>query len=172
MICDFDKSKGAIAKPKSSIVTTLQQKINQISLVKNDDVTDSNIMDTVLRKNNFNTTVKLLNDDEMMMIETPINDDSIIKRSEQLPSVICQSENDLQISMTKILCENPEIPSSVPGNEVNMRKDSQVSSGSKIPVFNPSLRISKCSSWACGDISPSPEITDLTPGNFLAIRSF
>lgn len=140
------KSKGAISKQY------------------NDEITDSNIIETVLRKNNFNCTTKF--DDEI--VDVKFDDVVIIKRPE-LPAVICPI--DLQeISLTKNLIENfnDEIPETTTktGNEVNMRKDSQVSSGSKIPVFNPSLRISKCSSWACGDISPSPEITDLTPGKF------
>lgn len=149
MICDFvNKSKGAIAKQSPAIVVnSLQQKINQISI---DDVIDTNIMDTVLRKNNFNSSIVKIDD------VTELDFNSIIKRPE-LP-VICQQANNLN--------DENSIEPSLPGNEVNMRKDSQVSSGSKIPVFNPSLRISKCSSWACGDITPSPEITDLTPGNF------
>lgn len=101
------------------------------------------LTDDVLRKNNFNST----------------------KLEEEDGPVICQPSNALQFPVAVAAAAAAE--TQLPGNEVNMRKDSQVSSGSKIPVFNPSLRISKCSSWACGDISPSPEITDLTPGKFL-----
>lgn len=38
-------------------------------------------------------------------------------------------------------------------------------SNSRIPIFNPNLRILKCASWAGGDCQHSPEIQDLTPGN-------
>lgn len=37
-------------------------------------------------------------------------------------------------------------------------------SNSRIPIFNPNLRILKCASWAGGDCQHSPEIQDLTPG--------
>lgn len=39
-------------------------------------------------------------------------------------------------------------------------------SNSRIPIFNPNLRILKCASWAGGDCQHSPEIQDLTPGKF------
>ena len=41
---------------------------------------------------------------------------------------------------------------------------SAATSGSKIPIFNQSLRISKCASWAGGDCTNSPDMQDLTPG--------
>lgn len=186
MICDFVKSKGAISK--QSVVNSLQQKINEISITNE----NNHIADNVLIKNNFNSS-KI---DEILGLDVvdgggggdggggdggdgggggggggvDVNEASVIKIQNDLP-VICQSSNDLQFPMTTNLieniCDGNQQETTIPGIEVNMRKDSQVSSGSKIPVFNPSLRISKCSSWACGDISPSPEITDLTPGNLL-----
>lgn len=39
-------------------------------------------------------------------------------------------------------------------------------SNSRIPIFNPNLRILKCASWAGGDCQHSPEIQDLTPGEY------
>lgn len=44
------------------------------------------------------------------------------------------------------------------------KKEKDGSSSSRIPIFNPHLRISKCASWAGGECPHSPEIQDLTPG--------
>lgn len=44
------------------------------------------------------------------------------------------------------------------------KKERDGSSSSRIPIFNPNLRISKCASWAGGECPHSPEIQDLTPG--------
>lgn len=50
------------------------------------------------------------------------------------------------------------------------KKERDGSSSSRIPIFNPNLRISKCASWAGGECPHSPEIQDLTPGTFYHLR--
>lgn len=51
------------------------------------------------------------------------------------------------------------------------KKDRDGSSSSRIPIFNPNLRISKCASWAGGECPHSPEIQDLTPGKLKRFSS-
>ncbi len=52
------------------------------------------------------------------------------------------------------------------------KKDRDGSSSSRIPIFNPNLRISKCASWAGGECPHSPEIQDLTPGKLMQSKRF
>lgn len=51
------------------------------------------------------------------------------------------------------------------------KKERDGSSSSRIPIFNPNLRISKCASWAGGECPHSPEIQDLTPGKLIRLSS-
>lgn len=51
------------------------------------------------------------------------------------------------------------------------KKEKDASSSSRIPIFNPNLRISKCASWAGGECPHSPEIQDLTPGKLIVLSS-
>lgn len=51
------------------------------------------------------------------------------------------------------------------------KKERDGSSSSRIPIFNPNLRISKCASWAGGECPHSPEIQDLTPGKLICLSS-
>lgn len=76
--------------------------------------------------------------------------------------------------------ENNQNPKGVVSCYVNLRNSSAapgpnsgggISSGSKIPIFNPNLRISKCASWAGGtDYLSSHELNDLTPGKEQIIK--
>lgn len=50
------------------------------------------------------------------------------------------------------------------------KKERDGSSSSRIPIFNPNLRISKCASWAGGECPHSPEIQDLTPGKLIHLK--
>lgn len=84
------------------------------------------------------------------------------------------------VNNSMIQLNNTNNSSSFKQNDLQLRRENSsgvssgsLMSGSKIPIFNQNLRISKCASWAGGtDFIPNNGLMDLTPGKVFIYNIF
>lgn len=101
------------------------------------------------------------------------NVENIIHNRDISENNLCPNENICNTIQSNLITNTTNSSSSsIKQNDLQFRKDNSsgvppggLLCGSKIPVFNQNLRISKCASWAGGtDFAPNNGLTDLTPG--------